>query len=516
MNRNHVHYFIQFSLLLLLLLGILLQGLTHFFELKPLNGVTNPTTKVDLSQKTYFDGSYQHYLEQYAKQHTGFRECLIRLYNQYLWDCFKQTQVESIVVGKDDYIYNKDHVNDYMGTYWQGFADSREQLYDRLQAEAVRIYKVQEILASYGKHLFVVIEPGKANVYPEHLPKQVKKPLGNVTAADIYPILFDSLGVNYIDFNKLFQEAKDTVPYQLFPRSGTHWSNIAALHAADSILRYMAWLGNCALPTLAIDASLYDTVMQPDNDLEELLNLARPLRGASYQYAPFKVVTDTDAYRPTLLTVGDSYFWNISYHIPLDSIFSRHPFWYYNSTVFYDPDNHSTYDLNYTQQLINTDYVMVSYSTANLYSMSNYFSSKALVNLCYDKTEVNRAIDQIVNEIDNNPEWTALIQQKADAEGTSLEIKKLKEAEYFLYANAEKYFPTLNDSLPAQRNQMLGLCQPDNPMGDILRNMLNDPIWMNHLRQKAQEKQLDLETVMVEDAQWMLKASAGRAAPQND
>ena len=109
-----------------------------------------------------------------------------------------------------------------------------------------------------------------------------------------------------------------------------------------------------------------------------------------------------------------------------------------------------------------------------------------------------------------------MIQQKADAEGTSLEIKKLKEAEYFLYANAEKYFPTLNDSLPAQRNQMLGLCQPDNPMGDILRNMLNDPIWMNHLRQKAQEKQLDLETVMVEDAQWMLKASAGRAAPQND
>ena len=486
---------------------VFVQEKWHPFELKPLNGVFVGTEKPVVTFKTFAKGIYQRQAEQYSKEHFGFRECLIRLYNQYLWDFYKQTHVESIVIGKDNYIYNKEHVSDYMGTYWQGFADSREQLQQHLREEAVRLWKVQEILASYGKHLFVVIEPSKADVYPEHLPSHVEQPEGNVTAADIYPVLFDSLGINYIDFNRLFQQAKDTVSYQLFPRSGTHWSNIAALHAADSILHYMAWLDGRALPSLAIGTSLYDTAMTPDNDLEELLNLARPIRGATHQYAPFKVVTDTNTYKPSMITVGDSYFWNISYHIPLDSIFAKHPFWYYNSTVFYDPEHYSTSDLNYAIQLANTDFVMVSYSTTNLYSMSNYFSQKALVNLCYDKAEVSQAINQIVKEMDNNPEWTALLQQKADAEGITLEIKKQKEAEWFVYANAERYFPALNDSLPSQRNQLLSLCQPDNPIGNILHNMLNDPTWMNHLKQKAEEKNLDLETIMVQDAQWMLHIS---------
>ena len=487
-----------------LLILVFVQEKWRPFELKPLDGVTVETKMPDITLSNFTSGNLQRDLEQYSKEHFGFREWLIRGYNQYLWDAYRKTHVERVVCGKDGFLYKKNYVDDYEGKGWREAAETQEQLHEQLRQEALRLYKLQEILEENGKHLFVVIEPSKANVEPEHLPDWVTATNDNLTAADIYPTLFDSLGVHYIDFNRFFQQTRDALPYKPFPPTGTHWSNIAALHAADSIIRYMAWLGNCKLPTLAISETLFDTVMTPDYDLEELLNLVRPIRHVTNQYADFKIVADSNTVKPALLTVGDSYYWNLSYHIPMDSLFSKHPFWYYNNTVFYDPDHQSTNDLNYTQQLINTDFVMVSYCTSNLYSMSNLFSSKALVNLCYDKTEINNAIDQLITEIENNPEWKALIQQKAEAEGCSLDDKIRKEAEYFVYANAERYFPAINDDHPAQRNQMLSLCQPGNPVGDILRNMINDPTWMDHLKQKAEQNHLDLETVMIQDAQWML------------
>ena len=72
------------------------------------------------------------------------------------------------------------------------------------------------------------------------------------------------------------------------------------------------------------------------------------------------------------------------------------------------------------------------------------------------------------------------------------------------YANAERYFPIINEDHPAKRNQMLSLCQSDSPLGDLLRSMLNNPGWMGQLRQKAENNHLDLETVMVQDALWTL------------
>lgn len=119
------------------------------------------------------------------------------------------------------------------------YADHLGQLRHNLRNEAIRLRKVQEILLEYNKHLFVLMEPSKAKVYPEFLPDHIVPTSDHITAADIYPLLFDSLGVNYLNFDTWFQQIKDSVDYELYPQTGTHWSNIAALYATDSILRYM-------------------------------------------------------------------------------------------------------------------------------------------------------------------------------------------------------------------------------------------------------------------------------------
>ena len=222
-------------LTLSLLIVIDIQQQWKPFRCKPLNGVQEATAFPAFTMANFMSGQLQNGMEQYSKEHFGFREPLIRAYNQYLWDCYHQTNVESILVGKNHYLYNTDFVDDYQGLHWKNYASDQATLRNNLQLEATRLKKLQEVLARYGKTLFVVMEPGKTRVYPEFLPDRVKSPEDNLTAADLYPTLFDSLGVNYINIDSWFQQIKDSVPFMLYPQLGTHWTNLAALHATDSI-----------------------------------------------------------------------------------------------------------------------------------------------------------------------------------------------------------------------------------------------------------------------------------------
>lgn len=494
-------------LTLSIFLMIDIQQRWHPFSCKPLNGVQEATPFPEITMANFASGQLQSGMEQYSKEHFGFREPLIRTYNQYLWDCYHQTNVESILVGKEHYLYNTDFVDDYQGLHWKNYAADFGTLQANLLREASRLKKLQDLLAEQGKTLFVVMEPGKVRTYPEYLPDRIKSPEGNLTAADLYPSLFDSLGVNYLNIDAWFQQAKDTATYALYPQLGTHWSNLAALHVMDSMLRYMEQLGDITLPELAISETLYDTTMTPDDDLEKLLNLARPVRGIPNQYARFTVKSDSNTVKPSWLVVGDSYFWNIAYHLPLDELFSSHHFWYYNSSVFYDPDHSNTGQIDLLDELMHTDIVTVSYCTANLYAMSNFFASKALVALCCSNEAVRQALQGIEEAMRNTPEWIEALQAKAEAQGQPLETVMRADAEYMLYANVEQYLPELATTTPETRNPMLRYYNPNDPLGAVLRNMRNDPQWMESLKAKAVEKQLDLETVMIQDAEWMLSAS---------
>lgn len=175
-------YFILCLLTLMVFLLIFIQRQWHPFKTTPLNGV----------------GEEVHFPDD-----IGFREPLIRVYNQYLWDCHHQTNVESILVGKQHYLYNTDFVDDFLGLHWQNYAPDFTTLHNNLRLEASRLKKVQDILAEYGKTLFVILEPSKVRVYPEYLPDRITPPENNLTAADLYPVLFDSLGVNYINTKRL-------------------------------------------------------------------------------------------------------------------------------------------------------------------------------------------------------------------------------------------------------------------------------------------------------------------------
>ena len=91
---------ILFALLMAFLFVPLIQERTGLIPVKPLKGVIIATPKPELTIENYRSSAYQAQLEQYASEHFGLREPVIRLYNQYMWSAFNKTYCQFIVPGK--------------------------------------------------------------------------------------------------------------------------------------------------------------------------------------------------------------------------------------------------------------------------------------------------------------------------------------------------------------------------------------------------------------------------------
>ena len=72
-------------------------------------------------------------------------------------------------------------------------------------------------------------------------------------------------------------------------------------------------------------------------------------------------------------------------------MFEKVPYWYYYSTAYFDDEDltvdKKVKDLDVLQEVIDADFVMLSYSTVGLYQMSNGFSSQLLHKIYYDEGE---------------------------------------------------------------------------------------------------------------------------------
>ena len=454
--KKNLHRTLFVSTLAILVL-ILIQTFTGFIPVKSLRGVSIETEKPKLTFEGYVDGSFQNNLENYCREHCGFREWLIRFYNQYLWSCFKETNNTTVVFGKDGWLFEEVYVRDHYESLMYKYTDDTAKMRSMLETEALRLWKVQELLKEHNIHLFVCMDPAKDVIFPEYLPEvsTYTRPEG-FRAYDYYQKRFEELGIHHIDYVAFFKTLKDSADYPLFYKKGTHWSNIASIHVFDSILRYMEVLGNQKLHDLEIGGKYTAKPSKPDNDLENLLNLLFPMKSDPYWYADVTVKEDPTAAKPTLLTIGDSYFWNFKFNIPLEQVFRNYPYWYYNYILYFDSADRSFSDLDLEEEMMRADYIMLNYGTAQLYDLGSRFLPKALLHLCYDKTAIDSAICQLTERLKRNPDYYTKAKDMAKQSGKSVEQVLYEDAHYMIHENPEKFFEALQgEQLPAVRNKDL-------------------------------------------------------------
>ena len=380
---------ILFTLTALLLFAFAIQQQTGLFKFKELNGVVDSSPKPEWTWHNFIDGGLQDSTEAYLQQNFGFREPLTRFYNQTEWTLFRYSQVaedQRIVITDDNWIFEPATVEEYyQGRAYYNGEDFTDNLLKQFEAEAQRLLQIQKMLEPYGTHLFVALLPGKEQICPEHMPKNTQYfKEKKITAFDFYSKRLKELGVNHINLAECFMEMKGKVSYPLFPQTGTHWSNLAAIHSADTLIRYMEHLSDSNMVNLTT-GSIFQRTLKPDADLESLMNLIWPLQKAPNFLAEAYYDYDTTAWRPRLLTIGDSFYWNILNFTPVWDVFESVPYWYYFSTAYFDDDDlkvtHKISDLDVLQEVIDADFVMLSYSTVALYKMSNGFSEALLKKL---------------------------------------------------------------------------------------------------------------------------------------
>lgn len=497
----------------------------RLFDFRPLTGVVaeDPQPKADLKHLT--DQSWQRWTESHLQLNYGFHEPLTRLYNQYRWDVFNQSNMiekKRLFINDDGWIYESQHVEEYYAGKGRYYADDSLGMAQYFGEEALRLYQLQQILETCGTHLFVLLLPGKEVIYPEHVPETDKYPhTKTFSATEFYHQTFDLLGVNYIDVNPWFLQMKDTADFLLYPQTGTHWSNYATLFVADSLIRYMEQLGNIRMEHFTIGEREERTV-DPDDDLEQLMNLARPLPKAPNYQAPYTIIEDSTAYKPFTIAIGDSYHWNLLNATPFGKVMGEQRYWYYFNTVYFDSLHSNIKEVDVLQELVDADFVMLAYCTPQIYKMSQGFSQQALLEMCCDKEELVWAQHYLADEIRNNTVWMENMVELANGYHLPLDTVIEGEAKNTLLQHPHRAIPALRDTVPAKRSKkfLIATHRHNEKVLRIIDIIREKDSWYELVVKQAEENHLSVEDNLYLNAIYVMEqfpmASIHHAEPQSD
>ena len=507
MKRKGIHVAL-FVLVVLLLAFPAVQQHTRWFQLKPLHGVTIATERPKLSYKSFMSGVFQRQEDQYLSENVGFRELFVRCYNQLSWSMFRQPQNKSIRVGKEKWLFDDAMIRNHDGQLVYDYGEQNDEVVRRMRASALMLHQLQEVLKEQGVAFFVCLPPCKDRVCEEYLDgneRKYSRPRG-VRAMDFFPPLFDSLGINCLNLSDYYMQIKDTVSYPLYLKSSFHWSLQSACYTADTLVRYMEALSGLNMHNLSYSAPYRDKTRNPD--LEELMNLLWPIETDENYYVDVTVDDDSLAVKPRWLVVGDSYYWEWQYSLPLDKMFDAHHYWYYNNTIFDDSLHSNVKEVDLLRELLSTDVVMLLYSSNNLYDLNRNFLTNALFAFCFEKDEVDSKVEKIKQDIRNTPEWYADIERKAQAKGQEVEQALEENARYMLMGTPALYFDELDSAEPpTSRNSRIARIRAElqDPVREDYRQQIyRNQEWLNSIREKAVNAGISLDEAIERDIDWML------------
>lgn len=496
--RNMLLYTILFSLLLAFLFLPMVQEHYKIFKVKPLNGVNYKTEKPQLTYETYSSNKYQAQLEKYTAENFGFREFVIRLYNQYVWTCFNKTFNRSFVRGEDNWFYYYEACREYKGIEYKCNFKNRESAIKCYEKNIDMMCQLREILKEYNIEFMTFMAPDKAFIYPEHLPDKdsISEPLRSF---EYYDRRFNEIGFPNIEMTKWFKAMRDTASHPIMHTIDGHWG-VSAIYGCDSLFKYLNSLNNFGMPRLSIGEAV-ENGYKPTHD-ERVLNLMYPVRKKNPNYKlDIKVNSDENTRKPRILFVGDSFIWAITNQMPLIEILSDVEIWYYNSTVYNGFKLKSTKKENIDPLLsiLRSDYV-VFYACGHQWHKATFkFLEETLAEFGatdntnnHDREKVKRAFMQI--DIENDSIWNNTLKTYSLAKG--IDINEVYRIEIDNIINNDTL---IKDNFVTDNNILF-----EYDVNQLIEKWKANPQMMEYLKDKAAKQNRPLEDVIHGDAKWII------------
>ena len=369
-----------FAVIIFILFVPMIQQQYKMMEINPLNGSYITLEKPLFTKKDWFEGKYQTDIQKYMDQEIGFRNFLVRSYNQIYYSLFTQTRANYVTVGKSNYLYDISYINAYLGRDFVG----EQQIMDKVR----KLQKISDTLRTLNIDVLVVFAPGKGSFYPEFIPDRFEPNRKTRTNHQAYVEAFHRSDIHFLDLNKWFTSQKATSKYPLFPKTGIHWSLYGEILAFDSIAKYVGAIRDVQLPKMKIGKfETPDTVRGTDDDVEKGMNLLFDIADLKMGYPALSFVEqDTDT-KLKVITVADSYYWGVFGQGISGRIFKDEQFWYYNKEIHSSslPQSMLVEEINIRQEVEKRDLIVLLFTDSNLPNFAYGFIDQ-LYNLYFKPT----------------------------------------------------------------------------------------------------------------------------------
>lgn len=413
----------------------------QFFGYKngKLGGYYVKIEKPEISFMVFNSLEFQNKLEKYVKQQIAFADFFIKFSNQIRYTFLKSSNVNNVIIGKDNYLYYDYYINSYLGR------DSVPQ--DTISLVVKELTQVRDSLKAKGVDLIIMIAPGKGSFYPEYFPEFYSRLKPKITNYEKYSKEFYKHNINYLDFYAWLISLKGKTPYRLFSNTGVHWGQYACYLAIDSLTSYLDEKYRINLPRLKISNIKESTKMlRSDDDAEKLINVIQNIPDYPMSNIEFKV-DSTGNDKLSVLSIGDSYFYGLS-DLGLNRlVFYESEFWFYFDEV--DKPNNKEgikyvieYD-NIKEEIEKHNVLLIVMTEGTLSTSPTSFFRELYYQYCkkpdYNK-EFKRYVRKYAIAIKNNKQWLKDIELKAKKNGITLEEAIDIDAKYMAKEYLKKKF----------------------------------------------------------------------------
>jgi hypothetical protein len=400
-------------------------------------GVYTPPLKPTFTNKGWLDGTFQEDAEKYLNDTMGFHRSLVRLNNQIRFSAFNLG--DSLrEVGPHGQLFETDYFQPHFGVNFLG-EDSIVKLVKQHRL-------VQDSMAKRGVQMLFVMCPSKARFMPEELPRHVMRAPKVPTNMEVVLREFKAQGIHHIDMNEWFIRMKGKTPYLLYPKTGIHWSNYGASVAMDSLVKRMEQLLGKDMYNVQIERyDTPDTLQPPDGDIAKAMNLIwePPFTPMAYPvYA--NPVPDSTKFRPDVLTIGDSYYWNLFGYGATAKYFGKNQFWFYNKWGYEGSREYNVDDVFFQEEIESQDIILFFYTEPQLRHYTSDFIPRAYriyTDPAYAARDIPVTEEEIQGMIANilrTPDWRASIEEKARKWGKPFEEQLRSDAIFVIKENRKK------------------------------------------------------------------------------
>lgn len=197
-------------------------------------------------------------IDRYANDHFGLRNMLVRVSTSFN-KALGRSDFSTVIIGKGDWLF-------FAGNNAVEIARGRSTFLPvELERLAGSYAKLNQKLEAAGINFAVVIVPGKASMYPEHLPWWAREPEGVSRNTDLLQAQLENLGVRFLDLTGMLLQLKANSA-ALYQRGDSHWHDKTA---------YLVYTWICELlgvPALG-EHRFVITPATKMGDLQKILNL---------------------------------------------------------------------------------------------------------------------------------------------------------------------------------------------------------------------------------------------------